>query len=115
MSYDETLASRVRGILAATAGDVVERKMFGGLCFMVEGAMCCGVLGPDLIVRVGPAAHDDALGQPGTRAFDFTGRPSRGMVYVGPDAIRTDEAVESWVRKGLAYAAAAAGQRRNKR
>lgn len=103
MSYDEKLASRIRRVLAGKAEEVSERKMFGGICFMVRGAMCCGVLGPDLIVRVGAERYADALAQPHARVFDFTGRPSRGMIYVGPDAIRTRAALEQWVDKGLAF------------
>jgi TfoX/Sxy family transcriptional regulator of competence genes len=109
MSYDERLASRVRRVLANSAGPITERKMFGGICFMVGSSMCCGVLGPDLIVRVGAGQHEEALKQPHTRVFDFTGRPSKGMLYVGPDAIRTDAALKTWIRKGLAFVAGRTG------
>ena len=105
MSYDDQLASRIRRILAFNAEDVSERKMFGGVCFMVGGAMCCGVLGQDLIVRVGADQHEVALAQPHTRVFDFSGRPSRGMLYVGPEAIRTQSALQKWVARGLGFLA----------
>jgi len=107
VSYDETLAAKVRQALTATT-EFEERKMFGGLCFMVDGAMCCGVIGDELIVRVGPERHDAALEQPHTRTFDFSGRPSRGMIYVGPEATRTAAALDPWLAQGLAYAAIAA-------
>lgn len=107
MAYDEKLASRVRRALEGRVEELTERKMFGGVCFMVDGAMCCGVLGPDLIVRVGAERHAEALAQPHTREFDFTGRPARGMVYVGPEAIRTRAALQRWVDSGLAFLAAA--------
>lgn len=103
MIYDQELAVRVRRILAAAGEELTERRMFGGICFMVGGAMCCGVLGPDLIVRVGAEQHEAALARPHTRVFDFTGRPSRGMVYVGPEATRTPAALEEWVGMGLAF------------
>ena len=105
MSYDEKLAMRVRRVLA-DRDDVVEKKMFGGLCFMVNGAMCCGLTKSDFMVRVGPEKFDDALAQPHTRPMDFTGRPSKGMVYVAPEGLRTDAALARWVRRGLAFVAA---------
>jgi TfoX/Sxy family transcriptional regulator of competence genes len=104
MSYDEKLAMRVRRALAER-DDVVEKKMFGGLCFMVGGAMCCGLTKSDFMVRVGPAQFDDALAQPHARPMDFTGRPSKGMVYVAPEGLRTDAALARWVRRGLAFVA----------
>lgn len=100
MSYDETLAARLRTLLA-THESVVEKKMFGGLCFMVSGAMCCGVLGVDLIVRVGVEQYGEALARPCARPFDFTGKPSKGMVYVSPEGIRDHASLASWVRRAL--------------
>jgi TfoX/Sxy family transcriptional regulator of competence genes len=104
MAYDETLADRVRGVLG-TRDDVVEQRMFGGLAFMVAGHMACGVLGRDLIVRVGAEEGEEALAQPHVRPFDFTGRPSRGMVYVEPEAVTSEEDLRRWVATGLAFAA----------
>ena len=72
MSYDERLASRLRALLSKRR-DVVEKKMFGGLCFMVNGKMCCGVVKDDLVVRVGPERHARALAAPHARPMDFTG------------------------------------------
>jgi TfoX/Sxy family transcriptional regulator of competence genes len=102
VSYDEKLAARVRALLA-TRGDVVEKKMFGGLCFMVGGAMCCGLTKTDFMVRVGAEHYDDALAQPHARPMDFTGRPLRGMVYVAPEGLRTDAALARWIRRGLDF------------
>jgi TfoX/Sxy family transcriptional regulator of competence genes len=102
MSYDEDLAARVRAFLS-TRDDVVEKKMFGGLCFMVSGAMCCGLTKSDFMVRVGSARYDEALAQPHARPMDFTGRPLKGMVYVSPEGVRTDDALASWVRRGLEF------------
>jgi TfoX/Sxy family transcriptional regulator of competence genes len=102
VSYDEELANRIRVILSER-DDVVEKKMFGGLCFMVNGAMCCGLTKSDFMVRVGPDAYDDALAQPHARPMDFTGRPLKGMVYVEPAGLRTRPALERWVRRGLAF------------
>jgi TfoX/Sxy family transcriptional regulator of competence genes len=102
MSYDEKLAARVRAVLS-TRDDVVEKKMFGGLCFMVEGAMCCGLTKSDFMVRVGAASYDEALAQPHARPMDFTGRPLKGMVYVAPEGLGTDDALTRWVRRGLEF------------
>ncbi len=102
MSFDARLATRVREMLADVDDSVVEKKMFGGLCFMVGGKMCCGVLGDDLIVRVGPQQYEEALAKPHARAFDFTGRVSRGMVYVGPTGTRNGAALRHWIGRGLA-------------
>jgi TfoX/Sxy family transcriptional regulator of competence genes len=89
MAYDERLADRIRATLRGPH-DVVERKMFGGIAFMVAGRMACGVIHNDLMVRVGAAGHDAALGEPHTRPMDFIGRRSRGMVYVAPASITSD-------------------------
>ena len=81
MAYNEKLAERIRRQLSDRT-DVVERKMFGGLAFMVRGHMCCGVVGDELMVRVGPAAYEAALEEKHAREMDFTGKSLRGMVYV---------------------------------
>jgi TfoX/Sxy family transcriptional regulator of competence genes len=102
MSYDEKLAARVRRVLSDRR-DVVEKKMFGGLCFMVNGKMCCGITGTDFMVRVGKAGYDAALSQPHARPMDFTGRPLTGMVYVAKDGLRTEAALGAWVGRGLTF------------
>ena len=102
MSYDENLGARIRHILAKRT-DVVEKKMFGGLCFMVGGAMCCGLTKTDFMVRVGPDAYDDALAQPHARPMDFTGRPLAGMVYVAPEGIKSAAALAKWVGRGVSF------------
>jgi TfoX/Sxy family transcriptional regulator of competence genes len=102
MSYDEKLAARIRTLLAEH-DDVVEKKMFGGLCFMVNGAMCCGLTKSDFVVRVGSDYYDEALAQPYARPMDFTGRPLKGMVYVAPEGVRTKGALARWVRRGIEF------------
>ena len=86
MAYDEKLAARVRALLS-DRGDVSERPMFGGLTFMVDGHMCCGVTGDELIVRIDAADEDAALGRPHARPMDFTGRRMRGFVTVSPEGL----------------------------
>ncbi len=103
MAYDETLAARIRGLLARQ-DPVTERKMFGGLAFMLNGNMFCGIVGSDLMVRVGPQAYDDALARPHARPMDFTGRAMKGMVYVGPEGCRDEGDLRSWAGLGLKFA-----------
>src|ERR687897_2087377 len=104
MAYDEALAERIRGVLA-DRDDVTEQKMFGGIAFMIGDRMAVGVVHDDLMVRVGPDAHDDAISQPHVRPMDFTGRPTRGMVYVAPAGVVEDRDLAKWVDKGAAFAA----------
>jgi TfoX N-terminal domain len=83
---------------------VAEKRMFGGLAFMVGGNMSCGVMGKELMVRVGPAAYGEALSRPHARTMDFTGRPLKGMVYVGAKGLEADRDLASWVELGVAFA-----------
>ena len=103
MAYDEGLAQRVREIMFDEAG-LVEKKMFGGVGFMLDGNMACGVNKDDLIVRVGPEQYAQAVIHPNTRPFDITGRPMNGWVMVGPDGVDADEALQEWVAQGINFA-----------
>jgi hypothetical protein len=103
VAFDELLAERIRGVLGDRM-DVDERRMFGGIAFMIGGNMCCGVLGEELIVRVGPDEGEQALTEPGVRPFDFTGRPSRGIVVVAPEQLAEDADLDRWVGRGEAFA-----------
>ncbi len=102
MAYDEGLAQRIRELLDGKEG-LTERKMFGGLAFMIHGNMCGGVAGDTLMLRVGPDGHDDALSQPHARAMDFTGRPLKGMVYVDPPGIESDDDLQAWLGRALSF------------
>jgi TfoX/Sxy family transcriptional regulator of competence genes len=104
MAYDEALAGRIRQTLVGR-GAVSERKMFGGIAFMVGGNMACGVIRQDLMVRVGPDAHDAAVAEPHVRPMDFAHRPMRGMVYVDPDGVRSADDLSRWVDAGATFAA----------
>jgi TfoX/Sxy family transcriptional regulator of competence genes len=103
MAYDEGVAKRVREALAGQLL-LVEKKMFGGIAFMLRGNMCCGVMDDQLIVRVGPDNYSGALAKPHTREFDFTGRPMKGFVVVSPEGFSTGQALAEWVRQGASYA-----------
>ena len=103
MAYDEGLAQRVSEVLDLRF-DIDEKRMFGGVGYMLRGNMACGVHGDRLIVRVGPAGYADALSRPHTAEFDLTGRPMKGWITVGPEGYRSDEALEAWVQQGLDFA-----------
>ena len=103
MAYDEILGEHVRALLGK-APDVEERKMFGGLCFMVNGNMACGITREDLMVRVGQEASEAFLAEPEAREMDFTGRSLRGMVYVATDSIASDADLAKWVERGADFA-----------
>ena len=103
MAYDEGLAGRIRAALAAQP-DLAERKMFGGLAFLLRGNMCCGVIRETLMVRIGPQQYADALGRPHTRELDFTGRPMTGMVVVEPPGFAADTDLADWVGRGVRFA-----------
>jgi len=103
MAYDENLAERVRGQLAAERG-LAEKAMFGGVAFLLDGNMAVGLSGEELMVRVGPDRSDAALARPHTRPFDMTGRPMKGWVLVGPDALSGEREFADWVSQGVAFA-----------
>lgn len=104
MAYDEELADRVRELLGDRAG-VSERRMFGGIGFLVEGNMAVGVMESELIVRLDPADFARALREPGIREFDFTGQPMKGWVFAGTEAIAQPGGLQSWVEAGADFAA----------
>ena len=104
MAYDETLADRIRHVLADHT-NVTERRMFGGLCFLVDGHMCCGIFRDLLMARINKSEYAQVLEQPHVRQMDFTGRPLSGFVYVEPEGIASARALRSWIAGGLAVAA----------
>src|SRR4051794_21340041 len=106
MAYDEALAARMREVFARRGIEVVEKKMFGGLSFMVAGNMCCGVIKDDMMVRVGRERHEAAMAQPHARVMAFTGKPMDGWVMVGRDGFARDADLEAWVQRGLDNVAA---------
>lgn len=105
MAFDEALAERSRAaLIAAGRSDATEKTMFGGLAFLINGNMCCGVRGADLLVRVGPEAGPSALAEPAARPFEMGQRgASAGFILVGPDGTSTDDALASWVDRALAF------------
>lgn len=114
MAYDENLAGRVRELVYPNR-EVDEIKMFGGLCFTHRGNMFCGVLGSDLVVRVGAEAHDAALRSAHARPMDLTGRPMKGFLFVAPSGTRRKTDLGRWVDKGLGFASSLPAKAKKKR
>lgn len=103
MPYDEHLADRLRHVLKRKKIESEEKKMMGGLCFMVEDKMCLGVVKEMLMARVGQEMHAEALKKRGCKPMDFTGTPLKGFVFVEPAAIDLDQDLEYWIDQCLAY------------
>jgi hypothetical protein len=103
MAVDEQLAERVRESLGDVSG-LAEKRMFGGLAFLIGGNMAVGVHGDDLIVRIPPEETDTAVGEPHVRIFDMTGRPMQGWVLVGPGATESEDDLGSWITRGVDFA-----------
>lgn len=103
MAFDEKLAERIRRQLGKRRG-VIEKRMFGGLAFLLNGNLCCGVHGRELIVRIAPADTDRVLQQPHTHIFDFTGRPMKGWILVRPAGLATEATLRKWIQTGMKYA-----------
>jgi TfoX/Sxy family transcriptional regulator of competence genes len=106
MAYDEKTAERVRKLLSVRT-DVVEKKMMGGLCFMVKGRMCCSVSGRGgLMVRVGPDAHQSMLREPHVQPMEMRGRTMAGFLRVAAEGYRTEAGLKKWVKRGADFVAA---------
>ncbi len=105
MAYSEAVAQRVRAELGTLPG-LTEKKIFGGIAFLIGGNMACGVLGDDLIVRVGARQYAASLAQPAARVFDFSGKPMAGWVMVGPAGYAANADLARWLKLAVAFAGA---------
>ncbi len=103
MAYDEGLAERIREALAVQP-NVAEKRMFGGLAFLIGGKMCVGIVKDQLMVRVGPEAYEKRVRESHARKMDFTGRPMKGFIYVTAEGLESDAELRRWVGYGLDYA-----------
>lgn len=107
MAYDPELAARALSALAehpdVRAEDIVEKQMFGGVSYLLDGAMAVGVLGEDLVIRASPQDAERYLAEAHVRPMDFTGRPMKGWLYVHADAVRTDAALLRWVHRAVDF------------
>jgi hypothetical protein len=105
MAYDKELAARMFDMIEAmNPPSLVEKKMFGGVAYLVQGNMACGVHQDGLMVRVGNDGYMAALNRPGGRPFDMTGRPMSGWVVVKPAGFQTDQALKEWISLGVQFA-----------
>ena len=102
MAYEEAVAKRVRRALGKNP-EVVEKKMFGGVAFMVRGNMCCGVIGDRLMLRVGPDGYEASLSRPHAKPMDFTGRPMKGLVYVEPAGFASPRDLKDWIERAMEF------------
>ena len=103
MAYDRAMAECVRELLHARVG-FSERKMFGGVCYMPRGNMCCGVVGTDLVLRLGDERVAAAANEPHTRPMDFTGRALKSMIYLSSEGYADDADLASWVTRAARFA-----------
>lgn len=102
MAYEQKLADRIMDSLVHL-DDVEEKHMFGGVCYMVNGKMCIGVVGDEMMCRIDPEIYEDALERDGCRQMDFTGRPMKGYVYVSKEGMKTKKNFEYWIELCLAF------------
>ena len=103
MAYNAGLAQRVSEVLGARP-DLVEKRMFGGVGYMLQGNMACGVNQDDLIIRLGPDRYEAALAAPYTAPFDMTGRPMKGWIVVRPEGYASEGDLKAWVDQGVTFA-----------
>jgi len=115
MAYDEHLADRIRQVLHEKRVGALEKKMFGGIAFMVDNKMCIGVIKENFMARIGPEKHEEALTMEGARIMDFTKRPMKGYVYVCPEGVDTDVQLEMWVQWCLDYNPLAKASKKRKK
>ena len=113
MAYNERLTERIRGILTGLRLPVQEKRMMGGLCFMVRGKMCVGVVGDRLMARIDPTQERDAMARPGCRVMDFTGRPMRGFVFVAREGWGAARDLEYWLKLALDFNPSAKSSKKN--
>ena len=111
MVYDEKLAGRIRSAIG-DRHEVVEKKMFGGITFMIEGKMACGVLNDDFVAKIDRAHWEEAIARPHARAMDFIGRPMPGMVYVAPAGVRAAAMLRRWIDESVAFALASPARKK---
>jgi len=115
MSFNEKLADRTRDIIAETHKKVEEKKMFGGLCFMVNDKMCVGVEKERLMVRLDPAKYEEVIEKEGCAPMNFTGKIMKGFVFVDIDALNTKKKLEYWIKLALDFNKIAKSSKKKKK
>lgn len=101
--YNEQIANRIRNIFDQMAVEYEEKKMFGGLSFMVNDKMCCGILKGELVIRIPRDRFDEILKKPHVREMDFTGRTMKSLLYIEEKGFNTDKAMKQWLEIGLEF------------
>lgn len=114
MSYNESLANRTREIISLTHKNVEEKKMFGGLCFMVNDKMCVGVEQERLMVRLDPEKYEEVIQKEGCTPMDFTGKVMKGFVFVNVNALKTNKQLEYWIKLALEFNAVVKASKKKK-
>ena len=115
MAYDEHLADRIAHILDDKGVEFEEKKMMGGLCFMVDGKMCIGISKDEMMARIGPDAYEDALKKPGCKEMKFTGRAMKGFVFIEPEALVEKGDLTYWVDLCLIFNPQAKSSKKKKK
>ena len=115
MAYDTFLSDRVRWVLESKKVPFTEKKMFGGIAYMVDDKMCIGINKEKLMARIDPVFYDEALTKKGCVPMNFTGRAMKGFVFVNPEGIEEDHLLEYWIDKCLEYNPKAKSSRKNKK
>ena len=115
MAYNEKIADRVREIISATHNITEEKKMFGGLCFMVNDKMCVGVESERMMVRLDPSVYDEVMEKEGCQPMDFTGRIMKGYVFVDADVLKTKKQLDYWIQLALDYNKVAKASKKKKK
>ena len=103
MPYDEFLAERIRRVFQEKGIQFTEKKMMGGICYLVDDKMCAGVTNNNLMARIGPEAYEEGLAKNGAKPMDFTGRPMKGFVFVEPEGIDMGGDLADWIQMCLDY------------
>ena len=114
MSYDKNLASRISELLKGING-ITQKKMFGGLCFLHNGNMLCGIVKEKLVARAGPDVYVSLLKNKYTTRMDFTGKPLKGMLYILPEGIKTRASLKKWIDKCLSFVTTLPSKKKEKK
>lgn len=114
MAYNEKLADRI-GEALSSVPKVEEKKMFGGICYLVNGKMCVGIVDDEMMCRIGPDAYEAALERKGCREMDFTGKPMIGYVYVSEEGMKTKKDFDYWLRLALEFNKKAKASKKKKK
>ena len=115
MAYDEYLAERIRRTFKEKGIHTEEKKMMGGICYLVDDKMCAGVINNSLMARIGPDIYDEALNKRGCKTMEFTGRPMKGFVYIEPEEIDMDKDLSEWIQLCIDYNPMAKSSKKKKK